>query len=647
MGTKVLTASYVLDPAGVKKGVDQAQQHLGGLTTGLQKVGKVDVFGPLRGAATQMGGSFGPVTEGLSMMQSGLAGIGAQFKAIGDGAGANMKKVGTALAGAGGVAAGLGAGSMMIGAPIKQAHDQLKVAVADSGHDLSDYQKRIDDAKGHLVKFASGTEVENSLARLTTVMNDPKKALDSLNEVSDIAASKHISLAAATEMVAKAYANPTRLAKQFGIDVTKSAAMAKTAAADVKTHEAALAGLAKAQQSLSDLEARQAGKKPSVAGAQALAHAQEAVVVAQGKVTTSTTALDRAQTAAKVTGSDYDRVMAQIGTKTHGQMAASTNNLKGTLNGLKNTVEESVGTFGNKFGPALTGAGAGVSLLGGGLGLVGKGMEKFGKAGKAAAAAADKVKDAQKAAALASEALSAAKGIETGVTEGETVATVGLAGAEGLALAPILLIVAAIGLVIGIGYLLITHWKDVARIAGEVWGAISRAATVAFDAVGKAISTAVGFVTRLPGQILAAVAHAGEWLLNAGKDIVTGLINGILHMGEAARKAVTDLAGNMVKGALGIFGIHSPSSVFAGMGRNMMAGLGQGITDGAGHAHAALANVSKGLSVGVALTPGGAGAVQPIVLNQSINLDGREIGRSTYTYLLDRSVTNGAPLFPT
>lgn len=55
------------------------------------------------------------------------------------------------------------------------------------------------------------------------------------------------------------------------------------------------------------------------------------------------------------------------------------------------------------------------------------------------------------------------------ISAGATVVTNALAGAFTFLTSPIGLVIIAIGAVIAIGYLLITHWEDVKRIAGDVW----------------------------------------------------------------------------------------------------------------------------------------------------------------------------------
>lgn len=65
-------------------------------------------------------------------------------------------------------------------------------------------------------------------------------------------------------------------------------------------------------------------------------------------------------------------------------------------------------------------------------------------------------------------------------------------------------------------------------------------------------------------------------IIDAGKNIVEGLWDGIQSMASWIREKVTGFFSGIVDGVKGMLGIHSPSTVFADMGKNMALGLGQG-----------------------------------------------------------------------
>jgi len=96
--------------------------------------------------------------------------------------------------------------------------------------------------------------------------------------------------------------------------------------------------------------------------------------------------------------------------------------------------------------------------------------------------------------------------------------------------------------------------------------------------VGGFIGNLLGFFTSLPGKIMSALSGAGTWLLDVGRNIVQGLIDGAKGMVNNAVQAIKDVGGAMLDGVKGFLGIHSPSRVFktqVGMmiGAGVVAGL--------------------------------------------------------------------------
>ena len=103
------------------------------------------------------------------------------------------------------------------------------------------------------------------------------------------------------------------------------------------------------------------------------------------------------------------------------------------------------------------------------------------------------------------------------------------------------------------------------------------------------IALAVGLIKAIPRlvqnipQIIAAIVKgfvAGtSQILEVGKNIVRGIWNGISAMSGWIWEKVTGFFNGVVDGVKGILGIHSPSKVFAGIGENMVLGLGEGWND--------------------------------------------------------------------
>lgn len=82
-----------------------------------------------------------------------------------------------------------------------------------------------------------------------------------------------------------------------------------------------------------------------------------------------------------------------------------------------------------------------------------------------------------------------------------------------------------------------------------------------------------------------------HWLENAGKNIIHGLVNGVEDAVAGAIKAVKSAMGSIVSGAESALGIHSPSTVFAEIGHNVVLGYAQGVNQHAGIAHDATTGI--------------------------------------------------------
>jgi TP901 family phage tail tape measure protein len=80
-------------------------------------------------------------------------------------------------------------------------------------------------------------------------------------------------------------------------------------------------------------------------------------------------------------------------------------------------------------------------------------------------------------------------------------------------------------------------------------------------------------VTALGNNIKSAYANTIGWLITAGKNLITGLFNGALSEVSGAASWAANIGGKIVNAVKGFFGIHSPSTVFASIGGNLMAGL--------------------------------------------------------------------------
>ena len=104
------------------------------------------------------------------------------------------------------------------GGQIEDAHVQLETAVKNSGNNFEDYSKEINQTIGHMEDFGhSSADTQAAMATLTTKLQDPQKAIADMAVAAEVAAAKHISLAAAAELVGKASDGNAKALKQFGL----------------------------------------------------------------------------------------------------------------------------------------------------------------------------------------------------------------------------------------------------------------------------------------------------------------------------------------------------------------------------------------------------------------------------------------------
>ena len=116
-------------------------------------------------------------------------------------------------------------------------------------------------------------------------------------------------------------------------------------------------------------------------------------------------------------------------------------------------------------------------------------------------------------------------------------------------------------------------------------------------AMGSAVSSGVhgvlGFFRNLPGNIRHALGNMGSLLVSAGRDVVSGLGNGIRNAMSGLLDTVRNMGSQIANAAKSALGIHSPSRVFRDqVGRQVVAGLAEGITGNAGLALDAMSGVA-------------------------------------------------------
>lgn len=95
--------------------------------------------------------------------------------------------------------------------------------------------------------------------------------------------------------------------------------------------------------------------------------------------------------------------------------------------------------------------------------------------------------------------------------------------------------------------------------------------------LGKMSRDGVSLSEEAKQGILGAFSDLPGRMLDVGKNALSSLASGIRNAASSAVSAARSVASNVVSSAKNLFGIRSPSKVFADMGVNLGAGLKQGI----------------------------------------------------------------------
>ena len=162
-------------------------------------------------------------------------------------------------------------------------------------------------------------------------------------------------------------------------------------------------------------------------------------------------------------------------------------------------------------------------------------------------------------------------------------------------------------------------------------------------------------IVKIPEIILAIVKGFSDGIPNIieiGENIVKGIWEGIKSLAGWIADNVNRFFGGIVNGVKNALGIHSPSTVFAGIGENMALGLGEGWDDEFGNIKK---DIQNGMNFGVAtvgvdssvISRNNSGAVpsgidKPITIIVQSVLDVKVIGETAYNYNRRKARASGA-----
>ena len=118
------------------------------------------------------------------------------------------------------------------------------------------------------------------------------------------------------------------------------------------------------------------------------------------------------------------------------------------------------------------------------------------------------------------------------------------------------------------------------------------------NTVGQKVAEVGDKVAGIRNLVTGKLSDAGNWLLDAGKQVVSGLINGIKSKFEDLKKSITDMGNKAVGWAKGVLDIHSPSRVFRDqVGVMIGRGMAEGIEDSRRFVNRSMDRIAKGLTL--------------------------------------------------
>lgn len=184
-------------------------------------------------------------------------------------------------------------------------------------------------------------------------------------------------------------------------------------------------------------------------------------------------------------------------------------------------------------------------------------------------------------------------------------------------------------------------WNSIRDTINTVWNGIRQG-------VQNGIDTVRNLVGSIRGTIPGVLSGAGDWLVQTGRNLLVGLWNGISDKVGWVKDKISGVGSSIINSVKGVFGIHSPSRVFKGIGGNLMDGLAIGIRDLAGVNSAislATNTVEAGFDPMLQLNGSAAGGASAsntynITVQTGVG-DPVEIGRTITTYLQKYERVNG------
>ena len=113
------------------------------------------------------------------------------------------------------------------------------------------------------------------------------------------------------------------------------------------------------------------------------------------------------------------------------------------------------------------------------------------------------------------------------------------------------------------------------------------------DTISEKLDQAIDFFANFPDKIREIFADAGEWLKDAGRNIVQGVIDGVKSMFGKVEDMIGDLVGTITGPFKKLLGIESPSRVFKRYGEFVGEGFVRGVESMGSRVEAATVDLAQ------------------------------------------------------
>lgn len=118
------------------------------------------------------------------------------------------------------------------------------------------------------------------------------------------------------------------------------------------------------------------------------------------------------------------------------------------------------------------------------------------------------------------------------------------------------------------------------------------------QAIPKIVPQLISSLISLAPQMVSTLIGLVPQLVQAGVDLIGGLVQGLFSAAGSVGSALLDIAKNAVGDFLSFLGIHSPSRLFKGFGKNTVQGLVLGLTQNADMVDGAMSKLSTRVADG-------------------------------------------------